>query len=329
MASEVSPDEFDVRKVPLSDLAVFDTIIEWDYQSEFIHDTKWARKIIHQKHATEPLPTDKSYELNLFKPGMRVEAIDRVYPQYVCVASILRVLGDEVLVFFDGWSNAYNYWCRYDSPEIRPVGTAEKLKMPLCPPSSTSPGSNSNPDWRRGGGTWKGYLEVKCVKAAPGHIFGKLIIPEGSDKYSELAEKKDCKSIVRENGLLSLFENCARVAVRANLDNSKCPVKIKEKLNGARKCIVCGGPFIVGFHGILPWTSIEWIRSKPFSRMSVLCSLRCAEEFIIYKFHFDDENKHSELFNRRYYNFHRSFYNSKHKNLKIQNSYAESKGFRY
>ncbi|KAI6647600.1 Lethal(3)malignant brain tumor-like protein 3 [Oopsacas minuta] len=329
MASEASEDDYDIRKLILSDVAVFETVIEWNYQLDFIHDTKWALKITSSKQNTKPIPSDIPNELNLFKPGMRIEAIDRVYPQYVCVASILRVIGDNVLVFFDGWSNAYNYWCRYDSPEIRPAGTAQKLNMPLCPPSSTTPGSNSNLEWRKGGSEWKGYLEVKGAIAAPDHIFGKLVIPEGSDKYSDLAEKKDPKSIVTENGMLPLFENCGRIVMREKINFSKCPVKIRDRLKTARRCIVCGGPFLVGFHGILPWTSIEWIRSKPFSRMSILCSVKCAENFTIYNFPFNDDKQQTELSNRRYYNFHRTFYNSERRDLKIQNSHAESKGFRY
>ena len=327
MASKV---EYDIRNLPLGQTAVFETIIEWNYQLEFIHDTKWSIKSCSKKDITKPLSSDIPSELNLFRPGMRLEAIDRVYPQYVCVASVLRVLEDYVLVFFDGWSNAYNYWCRYDSPEIRPVGTAERLKMPLCPPSSTSPDSSSNPNWKKGGRNWKGYLDVIGEKAAPDHIYGKLIIPEGSDKYSELAEKKDGHiPSVMENGMLSLYENSAREVLKRKIDFSKCPVKIRERLSNARRCILCGDPFLVGFHGILPWTSVEWIRTKPFSRMSILCSLKCVENFVSYNFAFDDSNDHSGISNRRYYSLHRTLYKSEHKDLSIRTSHAESKGFNY
>ena len=321
---------FDVRKIKLQQAALSGTIIEWDLQLDFIHQTKWAIKSDLEKNATASLSTDKASELNHFEPGMRVEAIDRVYPQYVCVASILRVLGNEVLVFFDGWSNSYNYWCRFDSPEIRPVGTAERLKMPLCPPSSTSPSNSTDPSWRKGGCSWKGYLEQMDCKAAPDHIFGNLVIPEGSVKFSELAEKKDaCDGKIMELGNNTLFEICARKILVEKIDYTKCPIKIRQKLDKARRCILCEGPFLVGYHAILPWTSVEWIRNKPFTRMTIVCSKECAENFIEYRFPFDKITSKSqeEQSNRRYYTLHRTFYSTDHKDLKISVNYAESRGF--
>lgn len=62
-----------------------------------------------------------------FKVGMKVEAVDRRFPYFVCVATITdkREKGSEVLVHFDGWSNAYDYWCGTDAIELHPMGWCE------------------------------------------------------------------------------------------------------------------------------------------------------------------------------------------------------------
>ena len=60
-----------------------------------------------------------------FKVGMRLEAKDRKNPGLVCVATITDVRDNnskQLLIHFDGWSNAYDYWCQSDTTDIHPVG---------------------------------------------------------------------------------------------------------------------------------------------------------------------------------------------------------------
>ncbi|KAF6040192.1 L3MBTL4 [Bugula neritina] len=42
--------------------------------------------------------------------------------------------GDRILVHFDGWEDAYDYWCYYNSLYIHPVGwcqeTLESCRLP-------------------------------------------------------------------------------------------------------------------------------------------------------------------------------------------------------
>lgn len=60
--------------------------------------------------------------LNNFKVGMKLEAVDKKNPFFICPATIGGVRGDEVHITFDGWSGAFDYWCRYDSRDLFPVG---------------------------------------------------------------------------------------------------------------------------------------------------------------------------------------------------------------
>ncbi|XP_058148372.1 sex comb on midleg-like protein 2 isoform X2 [Dasypus novemcinctus] len=74
--------------------------------------------------------------LNNFKVGMKLEAIDRKNPYLICPATIGNVKGDEVHITFDGWSGAFDYWCKYDSRDIFPVGWCHLTGDVLQPPGN-------------------------------------------------------------------------------------------------------------------------------------------------------------------------------------------------
>ncbi|KAL1766475.1 sex comb on midleg 2, partial [Sigmodon hispidus] len=72
--------------------------------------------------------------LNNFQVGMKIEAIDRKNPFLICPATIGDVRGDQIHITFDGWSGTFDYWCKYDSRDIFPVGwcclTGDVLQPP-------------------------------------------------------------------------------------------------------------------------------------------------------------------------------------------------------
>nr|XP_048296627.1 sex comb on midleg-like protein 2 isoform X4 [Myodes glareolus] len=72
--------------------------------------------------------------LNNFKVGMKIEAVDRKNPFLICPATIGAVRGDQIHITFDGWSGTFDYWCKYDSRDIFPVGwcclTGDVLQPP-------------------------------------------------------------------------------------------------------------------------------------------------------------------------------------------------------
>ncbi|XP_058494151.1 sex comb on midleg-like protein 2 isoform X3 [Solea solea] len=94
---------------------------------------------------------------NSFKPGMKLEAVDKKNPHLICPATIGEVRGDEVFVMFDGWRGAFDYWCKLDSRDIFPVGWCSLTKHSLQPPGNsvtlpknmqTLPASPSKPSRR-------------------------------------------------------------------------------------------------------------------------------------------------------------------------------------
>ena len=56
----------------------------------------------------------------------------------ICPATVGGVNGDQIHVRFDGWRGAFDYWCRYDSREIFPVGWCQMSGHPLQPPGGKS-----------------------------------------------------------------------------------------------------------------------------------------------------------------------------------------------
>ncbi|XP_031431058.1 sex comb on midleg-like protein 2 isoform X3 [Clupea harengus] len=79
-----------------------------------------------------PKPTQ-----NGFKAGMKLEAVDKKNPYLICPATIGEVKGEEVFIMFDGWRGAFDYWCRYDSRDIFPVGWCALTKHSLQPPGNS------------------------------------------------------------------------------------------------------------------------------------------------------------------------------------------------
>ncbi|XP_053310852.1 sex comb on midleg-like protein 2 [Spea bombifrons] len=74
---------------------------------------------------------------NFFKTGMKLEAVDRKNPYLICPATIGDVKGDEVFITFDGWRGAFDYWCKYDSRDVFPVGWCSLTGDSLQPPGNS------------------------------------------------------------------------------------------------------------------------------------------------------------------------------------------------
>ena len=66
----------------------------------------------------------KSSELNGWKIGLKLEAVDRSNNTLVCVATVTNVMDGRVLIHFDGWELDYDYWVTPHSPYIHPKGTS-------------------------------------------------------------------------------------------------------------------------------------------------------------------------------------------------------------
>ncbi|KAJ8927613.1 hypothetical protein NQ314_019891 [Rhamnusium bicolor] len=83
---------------------------------------------------------------NLFQIGQKLEAVDKKNPQLICCATVGAVKNDQIHVTFDGWRGAFDYWCKYDSRDIFPVGWCAKSGHPMQPPGQkNNSGANRGP----------------------------------------------------------------------------------------------------------------------------------------------------------------------------------------
>nr|XP_045218916.1 lethal(3)malignant brain tumor-like protein 1 isoform X5 [Macaca fascicularis] len=108
---------------------------------------------VSQSHSPPPLG---------FQVGMKLEAVDRMNPSLVCVASVTDVVDSRFLVHFDNWDDTYDYWCDPSSPYIHPVGWCQKQGKPLTPPQDYPDPDNF---------CWEKYLEETGASAVPAWAF--------------------------------------------------------------------------------------------------------------------------------------------------------------
>lgn len=70
-----------------------------------------------------------------FQVGMKLEAVDRMNPSLVCVASVTDVVDGRFLVHFDNWDDTYDYWYR----DLRGKRHQEQEASPLGPQTPCGP----------------------------------------------------------------------------------------------------------------------------------------------------------------------------------------------
>ncbi|XP_056667718.1 lethal(3)malignant brain tumor-like protein 1 isoform X14 [Monodelphis domestica] len=132
--------------------------------SNYLRSTKAqaAPKHLFASHSNSSVPTG-------FQVGMKLEAVDRMNPSLICVASVTDVVNGRFLVHFDNWDDTYDYWCDPSSPYIHPVGWCQKQGKPLTPPQDYP-----DPD----SFCWEKYLEETGTSAVPSWAF-KVRPPHG------------------------------------------------------------------------------------------------------------------------------------------------------
>ncbi|XP_061745318.1 lethal(3)malignant brain tumor-like protein 1 isoform X5 [Nerophis ophidion] len=118
-----------------------------------------------------------------FQVGMKLEAVDRMNPSLICVATVTDAVDRRFLVHFDNWDDTYDYWCDASSPYIHPIGWCQEKSLPLTPPQDY-------PD--QADFSWSRYLTETGSKAVapeafqtrPAHHFLPHMKLEAVDKRS-------------------------------------------------------------------------------------------------------------------------------------------------
>uniref|UniRef100_A0A8C8ESC8 Lethal(3)malignant brain tumor-like protein 1 n=2 Tax=Oncorhynchus TaxID=8016 RepID=A0A8C8ESC8_ONCTS len=115
--------------------------------------------------------------------GMKLEAVDRMNPSLICVATVTDVVDDRFLVHFDNWDDTYDYWCDTSSPYIHPIGWCQERSLPLTPPQGyPDPGRFSWPRYLDETGSTA--VSAEAFKVRPAHGFQAQMKLEAVDKRS-------------------------------------------------------------------------------------------------------------------------------------------------
>uniref|UniRef100_A0A182JD58 Uncharacterized protein n=1 Tax=Anopheles atroparvus TaxID=41427 RepID=A0A182JD58_ANOAO len=102
----------------------------------------WERYIRHKRHrygGNRPiLPASKELFKTRppvgFKPGQRVEVVDRKQQMIIRPATVVAIDKYEVELCFDGWPQSYAFWLEDDSPNLHPPNWCARTRHPLEPP---------------------------------------------------------------------------------------------------------------------------------------------------------------------------------------------------
>ncbi|XP_054553800.1 lethal(3)malignant brain tumor-like protein 3 isoform X2 [Talpa occidentalis] len=111
-----------------------------------------------------------------FRVGMKLEAVDKKNPAFICVATVTDMVDNRFLVHFDNWDESYDYWCEAASPHIHPVGWCKEHRRTLITP----PGYPNVKHF-----SWDKYLEETNSLPAPARAF-KVKPPHGFQKKMKL-----------------------------------------------------------------------------------------------------------------------------------------------
>uniref|UniRef100_A0A8B9LPE5 L3MBTL histone methyl-lysine binding protein 3 n=1 Tax=Astyanax mexicanus TaxID=7994 RepID=A0A8B9LPE5_ASTMX len=120
-----------------------------------------------------------------FRIGMKLEAVDKKNPSFICVATVTDLVESRFLVHFDDWDESYDYWCDATSPYIHPVGWCQENGKTL----TTPPGFPDTTSF-----SWEKYLEetgslpapARAFKAKPPHSFQVNMKLEAVDKRNPM-----------------------------------------------------------------------------------------------------------------------------------------------
>uniref|UniRef100_A0A8C2AGB1 L3MBTL histone methyl-lysine binding protein 3 n=1 Tax=Cyprinus carpio TaxID=7962 RepID=A0A8C2AGB1_CYPCA len=126
----------------------------------------WSSYIKLNKIQTAPKALFQNQNMTVtpsgFRVGMKLEAIDKKNPSFICVATITDMVDSRFLVHFDNWDESYDYWCDATSPYIHPVGWCQENGRTL----TTPPGY---PDVKNF--SWEKYLAETNSLPAPARAF--------------------------------------------------------------------------------------------------------------------------------------------------------------
>ncbi|GCC25318.1 lethal(3)malignant brain tumor-like protein 1 isoform X1 [Chiloscyllium punctatum] len=137
-----------------------------------------------------------------FRTGMKLEAVDRMNPSLICVATVTDIVENRFLVHFDNWDDTYDYWCEASSPYIHPVGWCQQHGKQLTPPQGYPHPEHFS---------WDKYLEETGSSPAPARAF-KVRPPHGFQRNMKLeAVDRRNPALIRVSTIVDVDEHKLKI----------------------------------------------------------------------------------------------------------------------
>lgn len=127
---------------PINDFFTWDNYLKFLVKKASENGTAEAQP--KPKLAPPQLFSNKQPEI-LFQVGQKLEAVDLMQPNLICVATVKQVACKLIRIGFDGWGSEYDQWVDVESPDIYPIGYSEMVGeklQPLGQPIKSNKNSN-------------------------------------------------------------------------------------------------------------------------------------------------------------------------------------------
>lgn len=162
-----------------------------------VYTFQWEEYLRNTGTVAAPPDLFKKRPKPSFKPGERLEAVDKRNPSLVRAARVAALDEYRVKVHFDGWDDIYDDWFDADSCDLHPVGWCEKTGHPLETPLTTREKISSAACPTPG---CKGIGHVKGAKYSTHHsTFGCPYSLQNLNKDSCLVDRLSNNSMTEES----------------------------------------------------------------------------------------------------------------------------------
>ena len=104
-------------------------------------DIDWQKAIFNELSGSRTLSGDfmervQKGHYNKFECGSKVEVCDKRQNFSMCVATIIKIVGDRLCLRYDGIEDGrdVDHWTHFLSSDIHPVGWSQLVGLALSPP---------------------------------------------------------------------------------------------------------------------------------------------------------------------------------------------------
>lgn len=97
---------------------------------------KWQDYLQQTGGIAAPIKAFRVRPANQFRPGMRLEVVDKRNPRCIRVATVAQRQPHSIKIHLDEWDSKYDFWVDDDTPDIHSVNWSFKNSVPLSPPPS-------------------------------------------------------------------------------------------------------------------------------------------------------------------------------------------------